>query len=76
MEDKSKRSLLIESEFEIIETSSKLAENVKQILYDEDIELRRKQIACAKENMQELVKNIEKMCDALRIDVNEVIGRI
>ncbi len=73
--EESKRSLLIDSEFGIIETSAKLSSNVKKILYDEDLESRRKEVSFAKENMQELVKNIYKMSEALRIDVNEIIGR-
>ncbi|MBQ2836259.1 MAG: hypothetical protein IJE68_05440 [Clostridia bacterium] len=69
----SKREQLIDAEFGLIETTGKISENVKNILYLEDLNERKSNIEKVKENLRYLYAEMSKMSDALRIDLNEII---
>lgn len=69
----SKREQLIDAEFGIIEATSKISGNVKNILYLEDLEERKSNIEKVKENLGDLYAEMLKISDALRIDFDEVI---
>ena len=47
---KSNRELLIEAEFNMIENTTKLSSNVKKIIYDENLDIRKEERKKAKEN--------------------------
>ena len=72
---KSKREQLIDSEFGIIQTTGKISENVKNILYLEDLEERKSNIESVKKNLSNLYKEMAKMSEALRIDLDEIINK-
>lgn len=69
---KSNRELLIEAEFNMIENTTKLASNVKKIIYDENLDIRKEERKKAKENMQAVIIDIKNMAEALKIDINEI----
>ena len=69
---KSNRELLIEAEFNMIENTTKLSSNVKKIIYDENLDIRKEEIKKAKENMQAVIIDIKNMAEALKIDINEI----
>ena len=69
----SKRKQLIDAEFGIIETAGKLSENVKNILYLEDLAERKSNIEMVKENLGNMLVEMAKVSDALRIDFDEII---
>ena len=69
----SKREQLVDAEFAIIEATSKISGNVKNILYLEDVEERKSNIEKVKENLGDLYTEMLKMSDALRIDLEEII---
>ena len=67
---KSNRELLIEAEFNMIENTTKLSSNVKKIIYDENLDIRKEERKKAKENMQAVIIDIKNMAEALKIDIN------
>lgn len=69
----SKREQLIDAEFGIIEATSKISGDVKNILYLEDLEERKSNIEKVKENLGDLYLEMLKLSDALRIDLDEII---
>lgn len=69
---KSNRKLLIEAEFNMIENTTKLSSNVKKIIYDENLDIRKEERKKAKENMQAVIIDIKNMAEALKIDINEI----
>lgn len=69
---KSNRELLIEAEFNMIENTTKLSSNVKKIIYDENLDIRKEERKKAKENMQAVIIDMKNMAEALRIDINEI----
>ena len=69
---KSNRELLIEAEFNMIENTTKLSSNVKKIIYDENLDIRKEERKKAKENMQAGIIDIKNMAEALKIDINEI----
>ncbi len=69
---KSNRELLIEAEFNMIENTTKLSSNVKKIIYDENLDIRKEERKKAKENMQAVIIDIKNMAEALKIDINEI----
>lgn len=69
---KSNRELLIEAEFNMIENTTKLSSNVKKIIYDENLDIRKEERKKAKENMQAVIMDIKNMAEALKIDINEI----
>lgn len=71
----SKREQLIDAEFGIIQTTGKISENVKNILYLEDLEERKSNIEKVKDNLSNLYEEMLKMSEALRIDFNEIINK-
>lgn len=70
-----KREQLIDAEFGIIETTGKISENVKNILYLEDLEERKSNIESVKQNLSNLYEEMTKMSKALRIDLDEIINK-
>lgn len=70
---KTKREQLIDAEFGIIQTTGKISENVKNILYLENLDERKSNIECVKENLGDLLVEMAKVSDALRIDFDEII---
>lgn len=69
----SKREQLIDAEFGVIETTGKISENVKNILYLEDLEERKSNIEKVKENLGNLYVEMLRISDALRIDLDKII---
>ena len=69
---KSNRELLIEAEFNMIENTTKLSSNIKKIIYDENLDIRKEERKKAKENMQAVIIDIKNMAEALKIDINEI----
>lgn len=69
---KSNRELLIEAEFNMIKNTTKLSSNVKKIIYDENLDIRKEERKKAKENMQAVIIDIKNMAEALKIDINEI----
>lgn len=69
---KSNREMLIEAEFNMIENTTKLSSNVKKIIYDENLDIRKEERKKAKENMQAVIIDIKNMAEALKIDINEI----
>lgn len=69
----SKREQLIDATFGMIESTSMISGNVKNILYLNDIEERKANIEKVKENLGQLYSEISRMSEALRFDLNEVI---
>lgn len=69
------REQLIDAEFGLIETTGKISENIKNILYLEDLEERKSNIESVKENLSNLYEEITKMSEALRIDLEEIINK-
>ena len=69
---KSNRELLIEAEFNMIENTTKLSSNVKKIIYDENLDIRKEERKKAKENMQAVIIDIKNMAEALKIDIIEI----
>ena len=51
---------------------SKLSSNVKKIIYDENLDIRKEERKKAKENMQAVIIDIKNMAEALKIDINEI----
>lgn len=72
---KSKREQLIDSEFGIIEATGNISENVKNILYLEDLQERKVNIEYIKQNLSNLYQEMLKMSEALKIDFNEIINK-
>ena len=60
---KSNRELLIEAEFNMIENTTKLSSNVKKIIYDENLDIRKEERKKAKENMQAVIIDIKNMAE-------------
>ena len=69
-----KREKLIDAEFGIIQATGKFSENVKNLLYLENIEERKSNIEIVKENLSDLYKEMAKMSEALKIDLDEIIN--
>ena len=72
---KSKREQLIDAEFGLIQATGKISENVKNILYLENIEERKSNIELVKQNISDLYQEIAKMSESLMIDLDEVINK-
>ena len=70
-----KREQLIDAEFGIIEATSKISGNVKNILYLEKLEERKSNVENVKDNLANLYSEMVKLSDALRIDLNEIIKK-
>lgn len=68
-----KREQLIDAEFGIIETTAKISENIKNILYLEDLKERKSNIEKVRENLGDLYKEMLRMSEALRIDFEEIM---
>ena len=68
----SKREQLIDAEFGIIEATSKISGNIKNILYLEDLEERKANIEKVKDNLGDLYAEMLKMSEALRINLDEI----
>ena len=56
----------------MIENTTKLSSNVKKIIYDENLDIRKEERKKAKENMQAVIIDIKNMAEALKIDINEI----
>ena len=69
----SKSEQLIDAEFGIIQTTGKISENVKNILYLEDLNQRKSNIENVKENLVNLYVEMLRISDALRIDLDKII---
>ena len=72
---KSKREQLIDAEFGIIQATGKISENVKNILYLEDLEERKANIEYVKQNLSNLYQEMSKMSEALKIELDEIINK-
>lgn len=72
---KSKREQLIDAEFGIIQATGKISESVKNVLYLEDLEERKSNIECVKQNLSNLYEEMIKMSDALKINLDEIINK-
>lgn len=70
-----KREQLIDAQFMLMQISGEISGNVKDVLYLEDIQERRKKIQDIKQNLEKLVDDIYVISDALRIDFEDVIRR-
>ena len=70
-----KREQLIDAQFMLIQISGEISGNVKDVLYLEDINERRRKIQHIKHNLEKLVDDIYVISDALRIDFKDVIKR-
>lgn len=70
-----KREQLLDGQFALMQTTGKITGNIKDILYLEDVQERRKKIKNIKQNLEELVKDIYIISDALRIDFEEVLNK-
>ena len=71
----SKREQLIDAEFGIIQATGKISGNIKNILYLEELEERKVHIEKVKENLFELYKEMSRISEALRIDLEDVIKK-
>lgn len=70
-----KREQLIDAQFMLMQISGEISGNVKDVLYLEDINERRRKIQHIKHNLEKLVDDIYVISDALRIDFKDVIKR-
>ena len=70
-----KREQLIDAEFALMQITGKITGNVKDVLYLEDINQRRKKIQDIKQNLGELIDEIYLISDALRIDIEDIIRK-
>lgn len=70
-----KREQLIDAQFMLMQISGDISGNVKDVLYLEDINERRRKIQDIKHNLEKLVDDIYIISDALRIDFKDVIKR-
>lgn len=70
-----KREQLIDAQFMLMQISGEISGNVKDVLYLEDINERRRKIQDIKHNLEKLVDDIYIISDALRIDFKDVIKR-
>lgn len=71
----SKREQLIDAEFGMIQTTGKISENVKNILYLENLEERKMNIENVKENLKDLYEEMLSISDALRIDFDKIVKK-
>lgn len=70
-----KREQLIDAQFMLMQISGEISGNVKDVLYLEDINERRRKIQDIKSNLEKLVDDIYVISDALRIDIEDIIKR-
>lgn len=71
----SKREQLIDAEFGMIQTTGKISENVKNILYLENLKERKMNIENVKENLKDLYGEMLSISDALRIDFDKIVKK-
>lgn len=70
-----KREQLIDAQFMLMQISGEISGNVKDVLYLENINERRRKIQDIKHNLEKLIDNIYIISDALRIDFKDVIKK-
>lgn len=70
-----KREQLIDAQFMLMQISGEISGNVKDVLYLEDINERRRKIQDIKHNLEKLVDDIYIISDALRIDFKDIIKK-
>lgn len=70
---KNKREQLIDAEFGIMSLTGKISGNVKNILYLENIDERKENITKIKDNLGELLVEMIRVSNALKLDFDEII---
>lgn len=68
-----KREQLIDSEFGIIKATGEMSGNIKNILYLEDLEERKRCMQYVENNLGDLFVNMVRISDALKIDFDKII---
>ena len=70
---KNKREQLIDAEFGIMSLTGKISGNVKNILYLENIDERKENITKIKDNLGNLLVEMLRVSNALKLDFDEII---
>lgn len=70
---KNKREQLIDAEFGIMSLTGKISGNVKNILYLENIDERKENITKIKDNLGDLLVEMIRVSNALKLDFDEII---